>query len=707
MKKFTIILLVVCWTALSGAFSQTKISGYSYWFDNDPESAVAVAIPATESFELEATIQADALHMGLHLFNVQFRDDHSKHSTVLSQFFYKVPEQAYAVTNITEYEYWVDNDYASRVSQNIPAVQSFVVDESIELETLHHGLHLFNVRFRDNYGVWSTPLSHFFYKVPMQTVSNTELIAYEFWIDGDYANAVTESIMPSQQFILSQLIDLNGLSMGIHAITIRFKDNTNAWSSPLSQFVFKKRNTNNTVNEMVEYRYWFNDDEDVAVTGDFSPTASVVDLTGSLDMSQLWKGEHTVHFQFRDVYGEWSTVLSGTVTKTSLPVADFEFSAVLFCDSTTVETTNNSIDGEEYLWDFGDGFTSTEFEPAHTYAEPGDYSISLTVTDPAAGLDSTLVKPITVVSGSTFASLDMEACDEFTSPSGNYIWTTSGTYTDTIPNMAGCDSVISVNLAILASTYGMLTETVCDSYTSPSGIYTWSASGLYTDTIANTAGCDSVITIDLTVLPSTFAVIDEAGCGSYTSPSGLYTWTSSGLYYDTIPNVFGCDSLITINLSIIVVDTSVTQSGSTLTANAAGIGYQWVDCASGYSAISGATSQSFTPLESGDYAVVVYQEGCEDTSACYTVTLVNLMENTFESAISIFPNPTDGNVNVDLGSWFDDVHVQVIDHTGILTGDVKYDRARVIKLMLEGAPGIYHLRLTSGERRAVIRVVKK
>jgi uncharacterized repeat protein (TIGR03803 family) len=63
--------------------------------------------------------------------------------------------------------------------------------------------------------------------------------------------------------------------------------------------------------------------------------------------------------------------------------------------------------------------------------------------------------------------------------------------------------------------------------------------------------------------------ITEVTCDNYTSPSGRYTWTTSGTYKDTIPNAEGCDSVITINLTVNIVDVSVTQDGITLTAGEA------------------------------------------------------------------------------------------------------------------------------------------
>ena len=159
------------------------------------------------------------------------------------------------------------------------------------------------------------------------------------------------------------------------------------------------------------------------------------------------------------------------------------------------------------------------------------------------------IRKITLSAGSaeTTETITANVCDSFLSPSGK-TWTTSSTYLDTIANTAGCDSVITVNLTVRYKSFATISPDVCDSFLSPSG-KTWTTSNTYSDTIANTAGCDSVITVNLTVRNKSFATISPDVCDSYISPSGK-TWTVSNTYLDTIPNDANCDSIITVNLTV-------------------------------------------------------------------------------------------------------------------------------------------------------------
>ncbi len=94
-----------------------------------------------------------------------------------------------------------------------------------------------------------------------------------------------------------------------------------------------------------------------------------------------------------------------------------------------------------------------------------------------------------------------------------------------------------------------LSDTACDFYNTPSGII-YNSTGTYLDTVLSSTNCDSIITIALTIKNSTSSTItDTLMCASaYTSPSGN-SYIYNGTYLDTVPNSVGCDSLITINLS--------------------------------------------------------------------------------------------------------------------------------------------------------------
>lgn len=127
-------------------------------------------------------------------------------------------------------------------------------------------------------------------------------------------------------------------------------------------------------------------------------------------------------------------------------------------------------------------------------------------------------------------------------------------------------------------------------------------------------------------------------CDSYTWIDGnTYTASDSTATF-VLTNAAGCDSIVTLDLTINTVDPSATQNGGTLTANQAGATYQWLDCDNGNAVIPGETAQSFSPVTiTGNYAVEVTMNGCADTSGCFFIDLTGIeeLENTDRKLVKI------------------------------------------------------------------------
>jgi hypothetical protein len=131
--------------------------------------------------------------------------------------------------------------------------------------------------------------------------------------------------------------------------------------------------------------------------------------------------------------------------------------------------------------------------------------------------------------------------------------------------------------------------------------------------------------------------MNQSACNSYTFNNQILT--TSGIYFDTLINSAGCDSMITLNLTINNPNIATIQNGTQLTATATGASYQWLTC-NPYTIISGANSQSYTATANGDYAVAVTENGCTDTSNCMTVNSVGINEIRANNSITTSPNPT-------------------------------------------------------------------
>ncbi len=103
----------------------------------------------------------------------------------------------------------------------------------------------------------------------------------------------------------------------------------------------------------------------------------------------------------------------------------------------------------------------------------------------------------------------------------------------------------------------------------------------------------------------------------------------------------------TQKIIVSAVDTSLSITGVTITANAIGATYEWIDCGSN-TVIAGETSQSFTATSSGLYALQITENGCIGRSACYNIISTGIAKAAIKYDVSVYPNPTSGLVTIDL-----------------------------------------------------------
>ncbi len=181
-------------------------------------------------------------------------------------------------------------------------------------------------------------------------------------------------------------------------------------------------------------------------------------------------------------------------------------------------------------------------------------------------------------------------------------------------------------------------------------------------------------------------VLIDSACFSYTSPSGNHIWTSSGIYYDTIAQVDDCDSIIMIDLLIKTVDTTVVKSGITLTANTTNAKYQWINCNT-MTPLVNDTLQAFTASVNGDYAVIITENGCTDTSACYTINSIGIEE--VHNLLQIYPNPTSNNFSLLLDKQYTEIQIRLTDVYGKLILSESYSNKQKIDIDFTEKAGVY------------------
>ena len=228
----------------------------------------------------------------------------------------------------------------------------------------------------------------------------------------------------------------------------------------------------------------------------------------------------------------------------------------------------------------------------------------------------------------------------------------------------------------------------------------------YSDTLTSSSGCDSVITIQLTIHNDSYTQIHDTACGSYTAPDGS-VWSSSGTFIDSLQNSTGCDSIVEINYIVTTLDTIISVNGDTLVSLATGTTYQWIDCKT-LTPISGANSATFIPSSGGKYAVIVTEGNCTDTSDCYEFipSSINELQRANCPAIKVVPNPNTGSFQL-VSNRSVDVEVQIISPLGRMVYQGTFNGMQKDIQLEELSAGIYFMRTLSSKCSTSVPLVIK
>ena len=206
-------------------------------------------------------------------------------------------------------------------------------------------------------------------------------------------------------------------------------------------------------------------------------------------------------------------------------------------------TINNSTFGVDVItacesYTWIDGNTYTSSNNTATY----------TLTN-VTGCDSIVTLDLTINSSSSGTDV-ITACDSYTWINGNTYIADNNTATHTLSNSVGCDSVVTLNLTINYSKAYTESITACDSYTWTDGITYTSSNNTAIQNLSTSLGCDSVVTLDLTINNSSFGTDVITACDSYTWIDGNTYTSSNNSATHTLTNSVGCDSVVTLDLTI-------------------------------------------------------------------------------------------------------------------------------------------------------------
>jgi riboflavin synthase len=311
------------------------------------------------------------------------------------------------------------------------------------------------------------------------------------------------------------------------------------------------------------------------------------------------------------------------------------------------------------------------------------------------------------IKNATSSTFTTSACDSYYWPAKNKTYTISNN-TDTVKliNTAGCDSIVTLNLTIKNSNSSTFTISACGSYYWPAKNKSYTTSN-NTDTVKliNAAGCDSIVTLNLTIKnalssSSTFTI---SACGSYYWAIKNKTYTISN-NSDTVKliNAAGCDSIVTLSLTIYPNPIpTIIKTGNVLSTQYYN-SYQWL--LNGVNII-GATTQSYTVVVSGNYQVVVTDtNNCSGASSIGAVILSSLNE-AGKDYFKIYPNPSEKMLHIETnasGNW----QAIITDVKGSQINQIHFNKSTQLDIS-NYSPGVYYIQLTGKENVLNYKFMKK
>ncbi|NPD47999.1 MULTISPECIES: lamin tail domain-containing protein [unclassified Lentimicrobium] len=256
---------------------------------------------------------------------------------------------------------------------------------------------------------------------------------------------------------------------------------------------------------------------------------------------------------------------SGNHTWTSTGVYEDIIPNADFCDS--LITINLSILPNSEFTDINEACESYIWIDGNTYTESNN--VATYILENAMGCDSIITLDLTILE-SSYSTDVYEECESFIWIDGNNYTESNFTATHIIENAAGCDSIITLDLTINENTSSLDQEEACESYTWIDGITYTEDNNTATHIIENMAGCDSIITLNLSIFENTEGIDEIEYCETYTWIDGITYTESNNSAIHMLENAVGCDSIVTLNLTILEETESIDSHEECLS-------FTWID----------------------------------------------------------------------------------------------------------------------------------
>lgn len=388
-----------------------------------------------------------------------------------------------------------------------------------------------------------------------------------------------------------------------------------------------------------------------------------------------------------------------TINVNPQPFVMASASSNVICQGDSVMVTSMSFDS--IFWSSGvtEGLNFAPATGTHTYV------VTATDINGCSNTDSTAITVNPTYNAVQYPVL----CAGDSIVVGPHVYSVTGLYSDVFLSATGCDSTVITMVTTLAPIANTNYYALCSGDTVSVGTNQYYATGIYTDIFTSANGCDSTVTSNLAVNATSAASQNVSMCDGDEFDVGFNTYYFTGIYTDIFVAANGCDSIVTTNLTVNPIPT-VTMAAfnpDTVCSNAAAFVLPAGSPAGGTYGGPGVTDSLFTPslsivgthLISYSYTAL----GCIG-SVAQSLTVVacsGVEENAFANIVSIFPNPATDAVIIEISNaTFKQLYISIADVEGrevysLIDKNTSVDYRK--QLNLDGfAKGVYFIKLNNG-----------
>lgn len=227
---------------------------------------------------------------------------------------------------------------------------------------------------------------------------------------------------------------------------------------------------------------------------------------------------------------------------------------------------------------------------------------------------------------------------------------------------------------------------------------------LWYETFAGPASINDTMRIALTIGAETTGSMNANACGIYTAPSGA-THTVGGTVMDTIPNMAGCDSIITISLtidSLSVASYSYTATNLDVdftdgSSAGAGATYLW-DFGDGNTSTTQNPSHSYAAA--GTYlSCLTISNSCGADSSCVSITVTDAatgLSNNWIDYIAVYPIPAQDLLTIDGLKANENAQLRILNNLGQIVHQGQTNgKSQMMIQVSDMAPGTYQLSINT------------